>query len=476
MMLPLSRDLRRALFGFRAKITCLIILAILFATALEQFFIYRLSLDNQFQELREQIKISAQLAAMQVGGDRLLEVPATRQGMQSEAYRQIASKLEEIKASNPRIKYIYTLRPTEKPDIWQFVVDLNPEIQMRGKKKLTAFPGDPYFVARFPAMLRGLNEASVDEGLMTDEWGTTLSGYAPIRRAAGGGVVGVLGLDIDAGGVRAAQRRIHQTTLWVLVLGSILSVILGLVMGDRISRRLHKLIDGTRLISAGDLEHRVEMDGHDEIAELSASFNDMTGSLSRSRKELEEYFYRVVQTLVRILEAKDKYTQGHSERVGVYAKKIALEMGFADHEAEALRKAGELHDIGKLVTEGYILNKSGELVEEEWEVIRRHPALGAAALEPVCFNELIIQSVLQHHERYDGEGYPSKLKGDQISVYAQVVSVADAYDAMTTSRSYRKAMDKKVALEEIRKNAGTQFRHDVAAACIRALGAESFYH
>ena len=128
-----------------------------------------------------------------------------------------------------------------------------------------------------------------------------------------------------------------------------------------------------------------------------------------------------------------------------------------------LRKAGELNDIGKLAVHESILTKEGSLNEEEWEIIRQHPVIGAEALKPICFNEIIMASVHSHHERHDGKGYPQKLKGDEISIFAHIISVADAYDAMTTTRPYRKAIDKKAAAES-KKYAGTKFHPAVAEA------------
>ncbi len=138
-----------------------------------------------------------------------------------------------------------------------------------------------------------------------------------------------------------------------------------------------------------------------------------------------------------------------------------------------LRKAGELHDIGKLAVHEHILTKEGKLTEEEWEMIRRHPVIGAEALKPVCFNEIIMTSIRYHHERPDGTGYPEKLKQNEISLFAQIIAVADAYDAMTTNRPYRKAMDKRSAVDEIKKNSGSQFNPAVAEAFVRILQEEN---
>ena len=467
----LKQRIKRLIFSFRAKVTAVAVLALLLVMGLSDFFIYRFSLDTQFQQLRQQLVVIAQTASLLVEGDTLMRIPLDRSGMQSPEYRAVFGRLEKIRELNPSIKYIYTLRKTEKQDLWQFVVDLDPELKAHGKKDITAYPGDKYSPVRFPEMMRGFDTPSADQRLMEDEWGVTLSGYAPIRDRSGTAVA-ILGVDMDAHDVYRVQRKIHRAALWVLLVGILLSTVLGISLSRRMTARIHTLIEGTRSLSAGDLEHRVEVKGHDEIRELSAAFNQMAAALLESRKELEGYFYRVVQSLVRMLEAKDKYTQGHSERVGVYAQQIALKMGLPAGQADMLRKAGELHDIGKLAVHEQILNKKDKLTEEEWEIIRRHPVIGAEALKPLCFNEVVMASIRSHHERYDGTGYPQKLKGDDISLFAQIIAVADAYDAMTTTRPYRKAMDRESAIDEIRKHSGTQFHPTVVEAFIGVLEKE----
>ena len=459
------------IFSFRTKVTTVAILALVCVAWLSNFFIYRSSAHEQFQQLRDRLKIIAQLAAMQVEGDALARVPLSRAGMESPDYLAIAAQLQEIRGADPSIKYIYTLRKSDKPDTWLFIVDLDPELKRPGRKDVTAYPGDKYFVGRFPEMVSGFNGPSADEEISADEWGITLSSYAPVKDSAGN-TVAVLGVDMDARDVRSAQNDVRRRAAWVLLAGVLVSILLGVVLSRRMTHRINTLIRGTREFAQGRFEHHVEVKGHDEITGLATSLNQMADSFQESRKRLEEYFFRMVQSLVSMLEAKDKYTQGHSERVGVYAQRIALKMGLPHEQADMLRKAGELHDIGKIAVHDHILKKEGPLTEEEWHIIRQHPVIGAEALKPVCFDEIIMTSIYSHHERPDGKGYPQKLKGDKISVYAQIIAVADAYDAMTTSRPYRQAMPKAAAIEEIRRNKETQFRPDIADAFIRILEEE----
>lgn len=449
------------------------IAALLFVAVLSNFFITRYSVESQFSQLRHQLMIVAQMAALMVDGDALLRVPLTRQeGVASPEYRSIIGQFHKIKALDPSVKYIYTLRKTDKADVWSFVVDADPELPLQMRQRLnknyTAYPGDPYFIGRFPQIIGALSGPTADDEITSDEWGVKLSSYAPVRDSAGEAVA-VLGVDMDARDVYLARQGIKRAALAVLASGIFLSVLFGFLISGGVTRRIKKLMEGTRRLSAGDLDHRVDISGHDEIRELSVAFNQMAASLQESRHKLADYFFRMVQSLVRMLEAKDKYTQGHSERVGVYAQRTALRMGFSQSQADLLRLAGELHDIGKLAVHEQILTKNTKLTEEEWELIRQHPIIGAEALKPVCFDEVIMSSVYSHHERYDGGGYPQKLKGEQINIFAQIITVVDAYDAMTTDRPYRQALEKQVAIEELEKHSGTQFNPVVVEAFIQIL-------
>jgi len=317
-------------------------------------------------------------------------------------------------------------------------------------------------------MIKGYNEATADHKIQFDEWGPTLSGYAPIRDRQGKAVA-VLGVDITAEDLAKLQRGVHVRAIFVLVLGIFISFILGMLISERVTRPIERLVEGTHYISGGNLNYQVDIRGSDEITELANSFNQMAKSLHSSREKLLDYFYRVVQSLIRILEARDCYTSGHSERVSEYAQKIASKMEFAQDKIESLSKIALLHDIGKLGIQESILNKPGKLTEQEWEEIRKHPVIGEEILKPVLLNEEMLSIVRGHHERYDGKGYPDKISGDNINIFAAILSVADAYDAMTSHRAYRTALDKQTALEEIKRNRSAQFNPKAVDALLLVL-------
>lgn len=164
-----------------------------------------------------------------------------------------------------------------------------------------------------------------------------------------------------------------------------------------------------------------------------------------------------LRALVKALEAKDHYTKEHSERVTALALNLANHLGLSETEIESLRFAGHLHDIGKVGIQDKILLKPGRLTPEEYEVIKRHPLIGAEIVGHISLLRDEVLIIKHHHERWDGKGYPDGLAGEEIPFLARILAVADTYDAMTSNRPYRPPLSHEVALREIRQNSGTQF-------------------
>jgi len=196
-------------------------------------------------------------------------------------------------------------------------------------------------------------------------------------------------------------------------------------------------------------------DGWVEGAENGRLFNDVS-----------ELFVGSLRALTRSIDAKDTYTHGHSERVAIVSRWIAQHCASAqDIRPEQIHQvylAGLLHDIGKIGVEDSILRKEGRLTEEELGCIRKHPGIGAGILRGIPQMDAIIPGVLYHHEWVNGQGYPHGLKGDRIPLVGRIVGLADAFDAMTSRRSYRKALSVEEALVEIRRCMGVQFDERVA--------------
>ena len=169
--------------------------------------------------------------------------------------------------------------------------------------------------------------------------------------------------------------------------------------------------------------------------------------------------HQFAEALGNAIDAKDRHTYDHSQHVAVISYMIALELGFTSRQADIIHIAGHLHDIGKIGMPDYILSKKGRLTEEEWKYIKRHPEIGAEIIGSVSSFQKeggIKDMVLHHHERYDANGYPAGLKGDEIPLGARILSVADAFSAMIQDRPYRKAMPPERAFAEIVLSSGSQ--------------------
>ena len=175
------------------------------------------------------------------------------------------------------------------------------------------------------------------------------------------------------------------------------------------------------------------------------------------------------RTLVSVINAKDRYTYGHSERVTDYAMKLGREIGLSQEEIHLLGYAAFLHDIGKIEVDWQILNKSEPLDEKEWEMIKHHPEWGSEIVKALQKLHPIVPVILHHHENYDGSGYPAGLKGNDIPLLARIIRVADSFDAITSLRPYREPLSVAEALKEIRLNAGTQLDPQLAEAFIKII-------
>ncbi len=206
----------------------------------------------------------------------------------------------------------------------------------------------------------------------------------------------------------------------------------------------------------------------DELSAANAGLNQKVDELSttnaRLNQKVDESYVSSIKALVETIDVRDHYIRHHSEHVSRYAVKIARQMGLSEEETEKIRHAAQLHDLGKLGIQDYILNKPEQLTEEEWKQIRQHTLKGARILKPIKPLGGVAKIVKLHHEHFNGEGYPDGLKGKKIPIGARIICVASAFDAMITERPYRKAKSYAEAKAELRRCAGTQFDPEVVRA------------
>ncbi len=191
---------------------------------------------------------------------------------------------------------------------------------------------------------------------------------------------------------------------------------------------------------------------------------------ARLYEDLQATFQQTIEGLAKAIDKMDRYTSGHSDRVAMYAVFLAARLGLSLTEIETVRQSALMHDIGKI---GCVLNlnKPGKLTSDEYEVFKRHPVYGRDILDPIKFLHPLIPGVHLHHERWDGRGYPLKMKGNEIPIIARIIAVADTYDAMTSDRSYRRSLPHEVAVAEIERCMGTQFDPEVASTFTGAIDA-----
>ncbi|SHI54091.1 HD domain-containing phosphohydrolase [Lutispora thermophila] len=292
-------------------------------------------------------------------------------------------------------------------------------------------------------------------------------------------LIGLLPLDLDK-----ELSPIRNRAIQVALTSIVVTFYIGFQISRVITRPLKNIMDVIGSISQGELDKHIVIGSKDEFKVLGDQFNNMMDTvkqlidernlhvqeLTKMNKELRNSYLSTVLSLANAIEANDKYTRGHCERVSCLSTDIARKMGLGDNELHVLEFASILHDIGKIGVPSDILNKEGKLTSDEFEMIRKHPIIGYEILAHVDFLSESRNVLLQHHERVDGKGYPKGLKGEEISLLAKIISVADAYDAMTNSRPYRKTpLTKEQAIEEMKKGKGSQFDEVVVDILIDLL-------
>jgi len=313
--------------------------------------------------------------------------------------------------------------------------------------------------------------AEVRRGL--DDTGTITAGgevfaYRRIRRV---GPASFYAID----SVTARVRSLTSAALPKLAMIVAGSLALCLIASFRLARSVSAPIDrlSREMAEMADVQVATRLPSHRatsrEVAALVESFNRLSGSLSSARAETDAAVIGAIRALAAALDARDAYTAGHSERVSAIAVAIGRQMHLPDAEIEVLRLGALLHDIGKIGISDNILGKAGALTDDEYEIIKSHPVLGAQILRTVSFLEPHMPIVELHHEQPDGLGYPHGLKGDQIPIHARIVHVADAFDAMTTARAYRAGRPAADALAVLWRHAGTQFDLDSVRGLSAAL-------
>lgn len=282
--------------------------------------------------------------------------------------------------------------------------------------------------------------------------------------------------DLGVMGVALMQPRWvnpNQITRIQIILGVALSfllvTLLGINLANYITRPLMELVSASHKVAQGDLGVQVAVNTNDEVQVLAAAFNQMVLSLGASKRELVQAYDHTLEGWSRVLELRDKETEGHTMRVAKLTMELADLLGLEGESLIHIHRGAILHDIGKMAIPDAILMKEGPLTEEEWVIMRRHPSFAYEMLSPIEYLHPALEIPYCHHEHWNGGGYPRGLRGEEIPLAARIFTVVDVWDALISNRPYRKAMSRAQALEEIKAGVGTHFDPVVAQAFIELI-------
>lgn len=273
-----------------------------------------------------------------------------------------------------------------------------------------------------------------------------------------------------------AQRKIGKRILIVFAVIVVLGMFASLLLASFLIKPIQELSAGVEILKQGATDIPLKIYSWDELGSLTNNFNEMSaliaeqrGRLTKYAQDLEESYVSVVKVVAAALDARDSYTHGHSARVSEFSLLIGNEIGLSKEELDNLKIACLLHDVGKIRTPDSILLKPGKLNQAEYKEMMRHVEYGPAILDKAPTLRKYIPAIRHHHERQDGFGYPDGLSGAAIPLFAAIIGVADAFDAMTSDRPYRKSFTQEQALQELLRVSGTQLRADLVTVFVELM-------
>lgn len=276
----------------------------------------------------------------------------------------------------------------------------------------------------------------------------------PLHHA--GSVVALLEVEINLSATMERIRHIDDERESQMLRVIVVNVLLVLafvwwVVNRWLIRPIRDFARVTRDIAGGELSARTGIVQADEVGELGQSINGMADSIEHLFTEQEQAHLQMLQSLAKALEAKDAYTAGHSGRVSRFSVQLGRRLGLSESELKLLKQGALVHDVGKIGISDSILNKASPLDDHEYEIMKKHPELTASIMRPLKRFKAFAEIAAWHHERWDGNGYPDGLQGEQIPLLARIVSIADTWDAMTGDRVYRKGMSIDTALSILKR-------------------------
>jgi putative nucleotidyltransferase with HDIG domain len=370
----------------------------------------------------------------------------------------------DLSSMNPAIGYVYLATALDDGYAAQLSALLRTPVTLLAGDEVI---GSTLNSTERSALLRRAGELPLDGTVeLADE-------PVAVRRLSDGGPISVYGSETLGLSTHRATRNAIQILSIVAIGAMALGALVSLWLARALAKPIDRLSQQLRQIAAGqDFSQKVEKTGSSlELDAFTDTFNQMISSLQAAEAQTELAYVGAIKALAAALDARDTYTAGHSERVSALSVIIGRQMRLDQPQLDVLRLGALLHDIGKIGVADRVLQKNGPLTQEEFEIIKTHPALGAHILREVPFLAAHIPIVELHHERPDGRGYPRGLLGSATPMLARIVHVADAFDAMTTARAYRPAQTTSHAISELWRYAGSQFDAEAVEAFVAAWSA-----
>ncbi|MFZ2492597.1 MAG: HD domain-containing phosphohydrolase [Thermoanaerobaculia bacterium] len=369
-------------------------------------------------------------------------------------------------------KIVDRIREEGKGDVTAFVVDRDGRVLLHSEPAVEVQHPD-FSNLKIVRDFAAAPQIRITESYTDGHSGRNVKVLGTVAPAAAN--VGVVVQKPEDRAFASVNEMIRATILWGSI-ALVLAIVAATLFAAGIARPIRLLADRTREIAEGNYQQRVDLKTHNEIGELAENFNIMSSSVESAVEKLKQaaqenhlLFINSVRMLAAAIDAKDPYTRGHSERVARYSIAIGKHLPLTDQEMRNLRISALLHDVGKIGIDDRILRKPGALNDEEFEIMKQHPAKGAAIMSGVAQLIDIIPGMKYHHEKWAGGGYPDGLVAEDIPMQARIVAIADTFDAMTTNRPYQKAMELGYVVEKIASFAASRFDPAVIEAFVAAV-------
>jgi putative nucleotidyltransferase with HDIG domain len=293
---------------------------------------------------------------------------------------------------------------------------------------------------------RGLNISNIEYDEILGPW-----------EGRAGEDLGIIGISLPRTFLVRASNATRIQITGLVFLTFLLVIVLGIYIANLITRPIRKLLDASNQVAGGDLQVQIEPRGNDEVAVLTRSFNSMVTSLHQSKLDLVDAYDRTLEGWSLALELRDRETEGHTRRVAEMTVKLAEHLGFGGDDLVNIRRGALLHDIGKMGIPDSILLKPSKLTSDEWVIMRQHPQMAYEMLWPIEYLRPALEIPYNHHEWWNGNGYPRGLEGEDIPLSARIFAVIDVWDAMSSDRPYRKAFSEQDVWQYLVSNKGQHF-------------------